>query len=83
MVYDEPKRWADFVPLVLWACHTSKHTSTQATPFTLVYGVEVIVPFDVMLLLACLVLVSKVSDSNGRFYVVEALEEKRRSAESK
>lgn len=33
IVYKEPKRWENFLPLVLWAYCTLQHTSTQATSF--------------------------------------------------
>lgn len=83
MVYEEPKQWVDFLPLVFWAYHTSKHTLTQATFFSLVYGVEAMVLIKVIVLSARLVLTSKVSDPNDRVYDVEALEEKRQNVEGK
>lgn len=62
MVYDEPKRWADFIPLVLWAYRTPKKTSAQATPFSLVYGAEAVVPVEILEPSARLALDSKISD---------------------
>lgn len=56
MVYEKPKRWSDFLPLVLWAYRTSKRWSTQTTPFALVYGTEVVVSVDIMIILARLTL---------------------------
>lgn len=63
--------------LVLWAYRTSKRISTQATPFSLVYEAEVVVPVEIAVPSARLALASKVLDSEGRAYDVEALEEPR------
>lgn len=48
-----------------------KRSSTQATPFSLVYGAEVMVPIEVTVP----TLASKVSN-NDRIYDVEAFEER-------
>lgn len=83
MVYEEPKRWSDHLPLVLWAYRTSKRTSTQATPFSLIYGTEAVVPVEIDVLSARLALASKVLDPERRAYDVEVLEERRQKAEKK
>lgn len=49
---------------VLWAYSTSKHTSTQATQFFLVYGVEAMVLIKFTVSTAHLALVSKISNPN-------------------
>lgn len=82
-VYEEPKRWSDHLSLVLWAYRTSKRTSTQATPFSLVYGVEAVVLVEIAVPSMRLVLTSKVLDLEGRAYNIEALEERRQKAEEK
>lgn len=38
MMSEEPKRWPAFLRFLLWAYRTSTRTSTQETPFSLVYG---------------------------------------------
>lgn len=48
MVYEDLKRWADFLHLVLRAYRTLKCPATQATPFSLVYVVEAMVPIEVV-----------------------------------
>lgn len=83
MVYDEPKRWSDFLSLVLWAYRASKRTSTQATPFSLVYKPEAVVSFEITVPLARLALASKVLKPDSRAYDVEALEERIRNSEEK
>lgn len=58
--------------LVLWVYRTSKCTSTQATPFFLVYEAEAVVPVEIKVPSARLVLAIKVSDSNNRAHDIEA-----------
>ncbi|XP_028069567.1 uncharacterized protein LOC114272091 [Camellia sinensis] len=36
--------WSEQLPLALWAYRTSKRKPTQATPFSLVYGSEAVLP---------------------------------------
>jgi len=38
--------WAEYVPEVLWAYHTTTRTPTGATPFSLTYGSEVVIPAE-------------------------------------
>jgi hypothetical protein len=48
-IEENPKRWHEVLSRVLWAHHTSKHSTTKVTPFELVYGQEVILPVEVNL----------------------------------
>ena len=41
------KDWHKFLPFALCAYHTSVRTSTGATPYSLVYGMEAILPVEV------------------------------------
>jgi len=41
----EKDDWDDKVPTILWAYHTRYRQSIGATPFKLVYGQDVVVPF--------------------------------------
>ena len=34
--------WLEKLPFALWAYHTSFRTSTRATPYSLVYGMETV-----------------------------------------
>ena len=40
------KDWHEMLPFVLHGYRTSVCTSTGATPFSLVYGMEVVLPFE-------------------------------------
>ena len=39
--------WSEKLSLALWAYRTSFHTSTRATPYSLVYGMEVVLPIEI------------------------------------
>ena len=39
--------WIDELPRVLWAYRTTKRTATGETPFTMAFGVEVVIPVEV------------------------------------
>ena len=41
------KDWHDKLPYALWAYRTSIRTSIRATPYSLVYGMEVVLPVEV------------------------------------
>ena len=41
------KDWHDKLPYALWAYRTSIRTSTGATPYSLVYGMEAVLPVEV------------------------------------
>ena len=39
--------WLEKLPFALWAYCTSFRTSTGATPYSLVYGMEVVLPVEI------------------------------------
>ena len=39
--------WSEKLPFALWAYHTSFRTSTEATPYFLVYGMEAVLPVEI------------------------------------
>lgn len=82
-VYDEPKGWTDFIPLVLWAYRTSRWTSTQATPFSLVYGAEVVVSVEIVVPSGRLALASKVTNPQEGIHDVEGRRRKRKMVEDR
>ena len=39
--------WSEKLPFALWAYRTYFHTSTGATPYSLVYGMEAVLPVEI------------------------------------
>jgi len=39
--------WAEEVPRIVWAYHTTPQTSTMETPFSLVYGSDAMNPVEI------------------------------------
>ena len=39
--------WSEKLPFALWAYRTSFRTSTRATPHSLVYGMEAVLPVEI------------------------------------
>jgi len=40
--------WVEELPMVMWSYHTTPHSSTQETPFRMVYGLDAMIPIEVM-----------------------------------
>jgi len=59
--------WAEEVPRIVWAYHTTPQSSTMETPFSLVYGSDAMIPVEI-------------HESSPRFqnFVVEKSNEERR-----
>lgn len=83
MVYEESKRWINFLPPVLWAYCTSKCTYAQATTFSLAYEAKAVVAYDTMVPSVRLPLASKLLNHHDHTYDVETLEERRHSLKNK
>ena len=43
------KDWHEMLPFSLHSYHTTAHTSTWATPFSFVYGMEAVLPIEVQI----------------------------------
>jgi len=39
--------WVEEVPRVLWAYHTTPQSTTRETPFSLVYGTNIMIPVEI------------------------------------
>jgi len=39
--------WAEEVPRIVWAYHTTAQSSTMETPFSLVYGSDAMIPVEI------------------------------------
>nr|KYP68808.1 Pol polyprotein [Cajanus cajan] len=46
-VQDSGASWVEELPRVLWSYHTTVHSSTQDTPFNLVYGTDAMIPIEI------------------------------------
>ena len=44
---ENSRDWLEKLPSVLWAYHTSFRTSIRATLYSLVYGMEVVLPVEI------------------------------------
>ena len=58
------KDWDDRIPYALWGYRTSIRTSTGATPYSLVYGMEAVLPVELEIPSLCITLESKVSEED-------------------
>ena len=48
MSKENGKGWKEELPTALWAHRTTKSQATGASPFCLVYGIEVVIPIDLV-----------------------------------
>ena len=48
MTKENGKEWKEELPRALWAHKTTKSQATGASPFSLVYGTETIIPIDLV-----------------------------------
>ena len=72
MIQEASLTWDDCLPLALWAYRTTRSTTTKQTPFSLVYGAEVVLPTEIKV---------PSQDENSRTFDLEALEGKREEAQ--
>ncbi|XP_021275504.1 uncharacterized protein LOC110410219 [Herrania umbratica] len=77
MVHEEPKMWHDALPVALWAYKTSKHGPTKAIPFSLVYGIEVVLLVEILVPFARLALDTESDNDTLQMLELEALKERR------
>ena len=47
MMIETSQDWSEKLPFALWAYRTSFRTSTRATPYSLVYGMESFLPVEI------------------------------------
>ena len=72
--------WSEKLPFTLWAYCTSFHTSTRATPYSLVYGMEAVLPVEIeigSLRVALEHQISKTEWAQSRYYQLSLLDERR------
>ena len=78
---DFPKTWSERLLLAWWAYRTSKRRPTQATPFSLVYGAEAVLPVELAVPSARIAMQSELLH-DSRPIALESLEEHRDKARS-
>ncbi|CAL8162383.1 unnamed protein product [Prunus armeniaca] len=47
MIDNNPKEWHFFLSNSLWSYRTSKRFATRTTPFSLIYGHDVVLPLEI------------------------------------
>ena len=57
------KDWHEKLPFTLHAYRTVVRTSTKATPFSLVYGMEAVLPIEVEVLFLRVLMETKIEES--------------------
>ena len=75
--------WADKLPYALWGYRTTERVSTSATPFSLTYGIEVVLPVEMEIPSLRVILKSQVSELDwvkARYEELTLLDEKRLKA---
>ena len=79
-IVDKSKRdWHEQIGEALWAYRTTYRMPTQVTPYSLIYGVEVVLPFKRQILSLRIVIHEGITDEdNGKlcFQDLEALDKK-------
>ncbi|XP_050290401.1 uncharacterized protein LOC126728651 [Quercus robur] len=86
-VVSKTKRdWNKRIGEALWAYRTTFHTPTQATPYSLVYGVEAILPLEHQILSLQIVIQEELTEEENfklKLQELEALDEKRLEAQQR
>ncbi|KAK3011678.1 hypothetical protein RJ639_010858 [Escallonia herrerae] len=80
------KDWNEKIGEALWAYRTTYRTPTQATPYSLVYGVEAVLPLEQQIpSLRIAIQEGLTSEDNARLHLeeLEALDEKRLEAQQR
>ena len=83
MVHEESKMRCDALPVKLWAYRTSKRGLTKATPFSLVYGTEVVLPNKILVPFAKLAMNAKLYNEVLRMLELKALKERKDKTKKK
>ncbi|KAL1352204.1 hypothetical protein AAHE18_06G150000 [Arachis hypogaea] len=79
VVINAHKIWSEYLPLALWAYKTTRHGTIEVTPFSLVYRVEAVLPAEIEVPIARMLL-DEARDSEVE---LQELEEKREVVGSK
>ena len=82
MKHEYRGKWSDHLADVLWACRSSVKTATGFSPFSLVYGTEVISPVELVVPTPRVILKESQEDTNNerRLADLEGVKEERELA---
>ncbi|XP_022024268.1 uncharacterized protein LOC110924581 [Helianthus annuus] len=72
--------WVDELPSILWAHRTMPKTSTGETPFSLVYGLEAVIPAEIGLPSPRMLAMERQNNEQERRLDLDLLEERRENA---
>ncbi|XP_026445579.1 uncharacterized protein LOC113346231 [Papaver somniferum] len=82
LVHDHHREWHEQLSLALWAYRISKISSTDASPYSLVYGEDAILPAEITIPSARVAMASHTTpDEVSRFAHLDTIEERRTRAE--
>nr|KYP50247.1 Retrovirus-related Pol polyprotein from transposon 297 family [Cajanus cajan] len=79
-VQDSGTSWVEELPRVLWSYHTIVHSSTQDTPFNLVYGTDAMIPIEIVELSVRTTTFSEEESDQGRRVDLDLITETRERA---
>ena len=71
------RRWIDELSVVLWSLITTPNQATEQTPFSLVYGAEVVIPMELIYGSPRVLVYNEVAQDQHRRDDAELLEENR------
>ncbi|KAL0293486.1 UNVERIFIED_CONTAM: hypothetical protein Scaly_3140900 [Sesamum calycinum] len=71
--------WHEMLPFALHAYRTSVRTSTGATPYSIVYGMEAVLPLE-MNTFSKVLMETELEEANGQNHDMSSCEEKRLAA---
>jgi len=77
------KDWHEMLPYALYGYRTSMRTSTGATPFSLVYGMKVVLPIEVEIPSLSVLMEAELTEAEwcqNRYDQLNMIEEKRMAA---
>ncbi|XP_026458925.1 uncharacterized protein LOC113359523 [Papaver somniferum] len=82
IVHDHHREWHEQLSMSLWAYRISKRSSTGASPYSLVYGEDAILPAEITIPSARVAMASHTTpDEVSRFAHLDTIEERRTRAE--
>nr|GFC79291.1 reverse transcriptase domain-containing protein [Tanacetum cinerariifolium] len=70
-------RWVEELSHVLWAHRTTIKVSTEDTPFSLVYGIEAVIPAEIRMPTICTAEVNVATNDDERRIYLDLLKERR------